>query len=188
MILPALEIIRSELSRAITAELGNIPAELANIGEILSNNTNHSDTNIIMSLINLEENRVSRDPQNYVRDGSEFLLKNPAINLNISVLFTPYIPNGYGLSIKILQKVIEFFQKKYLFNHLNTPDLDPGIEKLILEMVSLNFEQLQQLWSMLGGKYQPSILYKIRMVTIDSVTDQRSALIKEIEIHHHHKR
>ncbi|HZH71373.1 MAG TPA: DUF4255 domain-containing protein [Mariniphaga sp.] len=181
MIFQALDIIRAEVS------LGRLNAVLGNIGEILSNSNNVSDSDIIMSLINLEENRVSRDPQNYVKEGSEFRLKNPAINLNLSVLFTPYRPEGYGLSIQSLQEVIEFFQKKHLFDHLNTPDLHPGIEKLILEMVSLNFEQLQQLWSMLGGKYQPSIIYKIRMVTIDSVSSDGSKPINEIETNYYAK-
>jgi hypothetical protein len=48
-----------------------------------------------------------------------------------------------------------------------------GIEKLILEMNSLNFDQLNQLWSIIGGKYQPSVVYRMRMVTVDSVTDER---------------
>src|SRR5680860_584801 len=162
MIFPALDIIRLELSNS------GIEAELGNIGEILSNNVNAADSNIILSLINIEENRVSRDPHNYMRNGTELLLKNPAINLYLTVLFTSIRPeSGYGLALQSLQQVIEFFQNKYVFDHSNTENLDPGIEKLILEMISLNLEQLQQLWSMLGGKYHPSVAYKMRMITID---------------------
>ena len=182
MIFPALDIIRLELTNA------GIASELGNIGEILSNNTGGADTNIYMSLINVEENRVSRDPHNYMRNGTEIVLKNPAMHLYLTVLFTSVRPEGgYGLALQSLQEVIEFFQNKYVFDHSNTPNLDPGIEKLILEMISLNLEQLQQLWSMLGGKYHPSVAYRIRMITIDSVTDQRGTLVKEIEIHHHKK-
>ena len=180
MIFPAIDIIRIELTN------GGIGAELGNIGEILASNTHSADTNIIISLINVEENRVSRDPQNYIRSGGELVLKNPAVNLYLTLLFTAVRDNGgYGLALQTLQNVIGFFQRKYVFDHSNTVNLDVGIEKLILEMLSLNLEQLQLLWSMLGGKYHPSVAYKVRMITIDSVTDQTGSIIQEIEIHHH---
>jgi hypothetical protein len=182
MIFPAIDTIRVQLTNS------GIAAELGNIGEILASNTHGADTNIIISLINIEENRVSRDPQNYVRNGSEIRLKNPAVNLYLTLLFTSVRhEGGYGLALQGLQHVIEFFQNKYVFDHSNTSNLDPGIEKLIVEMVSLNLEQLQQLWSMLGGKYHPSVAYLIRMITIDSVTNKAGPLIKEIEAHHHLK-
>lgn len=179
MIFPALDIIRFEMTNA------GIAAELGNVGEILSDNANGGDENIFMSLINVEENRVSRDPHNYIRNGTDIILKNPAVNLYLTVLFTSVRPvGGYGLALQSLQQVIQFFQRKYVFDHSNTPNLEPGIEKLILEMVNLNLEQLQQVWSVLGGKYHPSVVYKMRMVTIDSVSDQTGAMIQEIEIQH----
>lgn len=176
MIFQAIDIIRAELAA------GGIPSELGNIGEILSG-TNTSDTNVVISLVNIEENRVSFDPQNYMRNGTELLLKNPAVNLYLTLLFTPIRPEGgYGLSLQTLQNVIQFFQRKYVFDHSNTAGLDPGIEKLILEMVSLNLEKLQLLWAMLGGRYNPSVAYKIRMITIDSVTNQTGTFVKELDI------
>jgi hypothetical protein len=49
-------------------------------------------------------------------------------------------------------------------------------------MISLNLEQLHQLWSMLGGRYHPSVAYRMKMVTIDSITETDGSLIKEIQI------
>ncbi|WP_315824892.1 Pvc16 family protein [Paraflavitalea speifideaquila] len=89
---------------------------------------------------------------------------------------------GYGKALEIVQNTIGFFQKKYVFDHANTSTLDPGIEKLILEMISLNLEQLHQLWSMLGGRYHPSVAYRMKMVTIDSITETDGSLVKEIQI------
>lgn len=179
MIFPALDIIRLELTHA------GMAAALGNVGEILSNNAGGADTSLFMSLINVEENRLSRDPHNYVRTGTDLLLKNPAMHLHLTVLFTSIRPEGgYGLALQDLQQIIGFFQAKNVFDHSNTAGLDPGIEKLIVEMMSLNLEQLQQLWSMLGGKYHPSVAYKLRMIAIDSVSDQTGSLIREIEIQH----
>jgi hypothetical protein len=156
----------------------------ANIGEIIAADADiPREALIIISLVNVEENRISRDPRNYQRSGTDLLLKNPPVHLNLTLLFTAIRKNemGYDSSLINLQAVIEFFQKQYVFDHANSSDLDPGIEKLILEMVSINMEQLNQLWSVMGGRYQPSVIYKMRMVTIDSVTDKGGGIIKEIE-------
>lgn len=182
MIHPALDIIASQLKD------NGIEAELGNIGEILAGTgSNHgSNANIIISLINIEEDKVARDPTSFLRRDNGILYKNPAVHLNLTLLFTSVRhEGGYGLALQFVQEVIQFFQAKYFFDHLNTPNLNPGIEKLVLEMMSFNLEQLHQLWSMLGGKYHPSIAYKMRMITVDSVTDQAGPLIKEIEAQHH---
>lgn len=177
MIFPAIDIIRIELTNI------GVGAELGNIGEILAG-THNTDPNIIISLINIEENRVSRDPQNYVRNGTGLTYKNPAVHLYLTLLFTSIRDQaGYGLALQSLQDVIGFFQRKYVFDHSNT-NLNPGIEKLILEMINLNLEQMQQLWSMLGGKYHPSVVYKMRMITIDSTGGLPGTPVKEIETHY----
>lgn len=183
MIFPAIDIIRFDMAAS------GLSVELGNIGELISNSSaNHNVTSdIVISLINIEEVRMTRDPLNYIKKDNGILFKNPAVHLYLTLLFTSVKDAGYGLSLQNLQKVIEFFQKKYVFDHSNTANLNDNIERLVLDMVSLNIEQLHQLWSMLGGKYHPSVVYRMNMVTIDSVTNNAGSLIKEIEAHHHLK-
>jgi hypothetical protein len=178
MIFPAVDAIRLEMSAS------GISADLGNIGEMISGaDGNHGATaDIIISLINIEEVRLSRDPIHYVKKDPGLLFKNPAVHLNLTLLFTAVKHDaGYGMSLQHIQQVIEFFQKKSYFDRNNTPALHQSIEKLVLEMVSFNIEQLHQLWSMLGGRYHPSIAYRMNMVTIDSVSDKGGELVKEIE-------
>lgn len=178
MIFEAIDCIRQQLSPAI------VNAVAGNISEILTEGGNNpiNDADVIISLVNIEENRISRDPRNYVHSGNTILMKNPAIHLNLSILFTALRSEAaYGLALQNLQRVIQFFQTRYVFDHNNTPALDPGIEKLILEMVTLNMEQLNHLWGILGSRYQPSVLYCMRMVTIDSITEQQSGIITEVQ-------
>ncbi|HWK04701.1 MAG TPA: DUF4255 domain-containing protein [Puia sp.] len=175
MIFPAVNIIRQELIN------NGINADFGNISEIVNDN-NGINADIVISLINIEENRISRDPNNYVRKDDGIIMKNPAMHLYLTLLFTSVRPaGGYGLSLQDLQNVIGFFQKKYLFDHSNTPALDLNIEKLILDMVSLNLQQLHEIWSVLGGRYFPSVVYRMRMVTIDSLSDLKGPLIEEIQ-------
>ena len=178
MIFPAIDIIRQELnSNGINADMGNI-------SEIINDlNSNAVNADVIISLINIEENRISRSPENFIRKDGGILMKNPAIHLYLTLLFTSVRRAGaYGLSLQDLQNVIGVFQKKFVFDHSNTPALNVNIEKLILDMVSLNLQQLHEIWSVLGGKYFPSVVYRMRMVTIDSVATVNGPLVKEVEL------
>ena len=180
MIFHAMDFIRLELNSAGR----DINSELGNVGELISNGgiNSNTDSNIIISLINVEENRISRDPRNYLKSGTDVFMKNPAIHLNLTLLFTATrSESAYGAALQSIQKVIEFFQDKYVFDRTNTPGLVSGIEKLIFEMVTINLEQLNHLWSILGGRYHPSVAYKVRMVTVDNVSRQLGSVIKEIE-------
>ncbi|MEN8192869.1 MAG: DUF4255 domain-containing protein [Bacteroidota bacterium] len=156
MIYPAIKIIQKELSY-------NIPAVIRNITKVLDNNEQTDD--IIISLVNIEEDLTHRN--NDDRSYSGTIHKNPTIHLNLTLLFS-YVGDGYELGLQKIQQVIKFFHRKPFFNHSNTTDLDSPIEKIIFEMISLNLEQLHQLWSMLGGKYYPSVVYLIRLVVNDA--------------------
>jgi hypothetical protein len=176
MIFPAINLIRTELNS------DGISTEVGNIGEIILGNAANNNADIIISLINVEENRISRDPRNYLKTGTDILLKNPPVHLYLTLLFTATRSGeAYGPALQNLQRVIQFFQQQYVFDHTNTPGMDTGIEKLIMEMISINLEQLNHLWAILGSRYQPSVVYKMRMLTIDSVTDVPGNLIRDVE-------
>ena len=55
-----------------------------------------------------------------------------------------------------------------MINHQTAPEMDGRIEKLILDIENLSIQDLSNLWGSLGGKYLPSILYKVRMVAFDT--------------------
>ncbi|HSV09748.1 MAG TPA: DUF4255 domain-containing protein [Hanamia sp.] len=177
MIYESLYIIRQELKNNL------INADYGNISEIVNDpNNNGLNGEVIISLINIEENRISRDPNNFIRKDSGIILKNPAIHLNLTLLFTSVRPiGGYESSLKDLQNVIGVFQRKFVFDHSNTPNLNQNIEKLILDMESLTLQQLHEIWSVLGGRYFPSVVYRMRMVTIDYVSETKGPLIEEIQ-------
>jgi hypothetical protein len=107
MIFESVDIIRQELKN------NSINADLGNISEIVNDpNNNGVNADVIISLINIEENRISRDPNNFIRKDSGIILKNPAIHLYLTLLFTSVRRAGaYGLSLQDLQKVIGVFQK-----------------------------------------------------------------------------
>ncbi|MBL7740215.1 MAG: DUF4255 domain-containing protein [Chitinophagaceae bacterium] len=183
MIQQAIDIICKALAKG---GFETTPPIARNIAELIADPGADNTQAVIVSLINIEENRVSRDPRNYLRpapgSGNSVILKNPAVHLNLTLLFTSVRSGqGYENALMDIQKVIGFFQQKMVFDASNTDPFPAPIEKLIVEMLSLNLEQLHQLWSMLGGKYYPSVAYKVRMVTIDSIKPETGEVITEIE-------
>lgn len=136
----------------------------------------------ILSIVNIEEDRVSKKQENYIKTATSVKYKNPPLYLNIYML-AAINRNNYAQSLTWLGHVLQFFQFQNVFTPITHPSLDSRIQQLNVELYSLNFEQINHMWSTLGGKYLPSVLYKIRQVTLDEdFTISGAGLIKEIQI------
>lgn len=128
----------------------------------------------ILTLVNVEEERISKSPNNFVRVKDKVEYRNPKIPLNLYCLFAVN-HSSYDTALQYLSLIIQFFQYRNYIDHKNTPPdnglfLDQKIERLIVELVSMNSEQVNHLWATLGGKYLPSVLYKVRMIEIEDDT------------------
>lgn len=91
------------------------------------------------------------------------------IHLNIHMMLASnFDPDNYLEALKILSHAVQFFQANPVFDRLNAPDLDPSLHQLSLEIENLGVDALSQLWGTLGGRYVPSVQYRIRTVAIDA--------------------
>ncbi len=124
---------------------------------------------LVMFLANIEKDSVSVRPAGAQEWGERITQHNAALNFNLYVMMTAnFAGNNYPEALKFLSSTISFFQRYPVFNHQTTPEMDKRIEKLVLDVENLSIQDLSNLWSSLGGKYMPSILYRVRMVTFDS--------------------
>lgn len=119
-----------------------------------------------ITLVNIEEDRINKANNPYVKTADGFNKVNPEIKLNLFLLFTANFEKNYTEALKFISYVIRFFQSKSVFTSENTPGLDPEIQKIIAELHPMSFEQQNYLWGMIGGKYLPSVLYKLRLLVI----------------------
>jgi len=163
---------------------GSTLIQLANISwnDSESVSANGGDrSNAFISLVNIEEDRISKSPQNYVRSaGGDVIYKNPKIYLNLYLLFSVNL-TSYSESLKRLSYIIQFFQYKNVFNSTNSPDIPAGIDELILDLLTLSYQDLNNLWGIMGSKYLPSAMYKLRLITIDENFMQGTAgIITEV--------
>lgn len=187
MITPALTYISTKINAAYFTPGGSPRVILGNIATL--NDTGINEPNVLLSLVNIEEEVMLRNPENFFKREQSVVYKNPPMYVNVTVIFGAYLPNqnqlgtNYEGSITKIQKVIGFFQRQRIFERNNFPDLPAGIEKLTFELINLSLEQLHHLWSMLGGKYIPSVAYKMRMVMIDEALESLEApLITQVVI------
>lgn len=137
-----------------------------------------SQSTVGMSLINIEEERVNRAQQLEIIRGENGALgyANPEIRLQLHLLFVANFKD-HDDSIKNISSVISFFQSNNVFSPAKYPELDENIKKIIFELGSYGFEQLSYIWGVLGTNYRPSVIYKMRLVTIQEGLQQRSGAI-----------
>jgi hypothetical protein len=73
-------------------------------------------------------------------------------------------PN-YLEALRYISLVLEFFQGTQVFDKFNLPTLSTNVEKLSFEFVNFTFDELNSVWSVLGLKYMPSAVYKIKLLS-----------------------
>ena len=138
---------------------------------------------VLMSLVNVEEEKSLRYSEFYTRvqndsaqsSDEEIIQHSPTVPLNLYILFVCNRKNHHK-ALNDLSLVVHYFQRKNVFVRPNSrfatypsnvetvAEIPIEIEKLNFELYTMTFEQLNHLWGILGGKYLPSVLYKVRLV------------------------
>jgi len=144
----------------------------ANLNNVIES-TQNSDNKIVISIVNIEEEKLIQSPDNYIKSKTEVKYKNPPVWLNFICLFTFYtrsIENYDG--IDMLANVVQYFQSRPRINKITAvvPANFPVLyDDFRAEFVSLNYEQTNYLWGLFGGKYHPSVVYKFKTIPIDNL-------------------
>lgn len=142
----------------------------------------HVDNKIVVSLVNIEKDTLPLAQHNTgASSASRVTDTNLPIHFNLYLMFASYFSgNNYQEGLKFLSNTISYFQAQSVFNHQNSPGLDRKIDKLVMDIQNLSMDDLGNLWGILSGKYLPSVLYKVRMVSYDAnaVTGQTAEVSK----------
>jgi len=129
---------------------------------------NLPDNAISMSLLNIEEEKSTKSAmvQKRVQDRKVYT-QNPVVNLNLDIIFISNFANDYLNELNYITKVVEFFQQKRLFTIENTEALKEfNIERLNFMLNTLPLNEQNNIWSLLGGKYMPSVIYRVGLIPI----------------------
>ncbi len=167
MIFEAIELIRTELETYIRLFAPPTTVDMGGTADMFETT---STGKVILTLVNMEEEQTLKNTSPYYRNAlGGFDVKNPPVFLNLFVLITVN-HTTYSTALKILSWAVQCFQGKNHFTLANTPeamlDTDPQVSSLrvTVDLCSLSFEKVNQLWGTLGGKQLPFVLYKMRVV------------------------
>jgi len=171
MINLAVQLLATQLNQYLrrTYDLTEDVVVTSNLVDIDGSAAPNINNKLVIFLTNIEKDSTPSRHSGTHDIGKLSLKSNQPLYFNLYVMMSAnFTGNNYPEALKFLSSTVSFFQQHALFNHQTTPELDRRIEKLVLDIENLSIQDLSNLWGSLGGKYLPSILYKVRMVTFDT--------------------
>lgn len=172
MIYPILNTIAGELNDFMFQKWGssaNGTNEIVELNNIANSNDDKNDLQdkIIVTLIKAEEEATLKNGHFYAQREDEKTIKhNPAINLNLFLLFS-ITKKNYKEALQLLSDTILFFQSRKVFvGSLSNNSVQEERYKVSLELQNMPMAEIFELWSNLGNKQYPFVLYKARYIRL----------------------
>lgn len=138
---------------------------------------NEEDTleSVILSLVSLEEENVLKNNYPLRKSGNTVTQERSAIYINAYLLFSSKY-GKYDTALKAISQVIFCFQlnRRFLFT------VDGEDQEAILQMHNMGFENLNNLWTVLGGRYLPSVIFKARVLMYQQAPPVSGSAIVDI--------
>jgi hypothetical protein len=180
----ALKFLTDELNTYLLTQTGSdgVNADKVRMSKLVDEAGKYAFEEAIATfIINIEEDRIFKaQTAEHIYANGQHLVLEPEIKLNLYVIFAANFKT-YDQSLKHISYVLTYFQSHPFFTSGTYPALNPQITKLTTELQSLSYEQLNQVWAFIGGKQLPSVIYKIRMVSLQSLAPSSiQAPIQEI--------
>lgn len=126
---------------------------------------------LVLFVTDICEETAARSVQPRRTSGDRMAVTAQPVHLNVFFMTCAnFDPQNYLEALKVLSHSVQFFQSNQLLNQQNAPEMPPGLEQLNCEINNLAEDTNSHLWGIHGGRYVPSVHYKMRLITIDSDT------------------
>jgi len=129
-----------------------------------------NNNKVVISLINIEQETnypFSYYNRNTKLPSGNFADVSAPERFNLDLLLTSQF-DDYKETLKFLNSTILFFQTHPSIDSSSFSNLPSGINKLEYDLEKLGYLQMHNLWSAMGAKYMPSVVYKMRLIDIQS--------------------
>lgn len=173
MIFAAIDHVQKKLNQYLMTSYGTqqdvvvVSNMIAQDGSAIS----YANNKLVISLVNIEKDTLPKTlyPA-HSRSSQQLRNGNTPLHFNLYILISAnFAGERYEEGLKIISHTLQYFQRTPFYDHNNSPDLDAAIDKLILEIENIDLQNLHGIWSTVGNKYMPSILYKLRMVSVSDL-------------------
>lgn len=123
---------------------------------------------VVLSLINIE--KETNQPfyvRNQKLENGNYSNFNPTEKYNIDLLISSNF-DDYNESLKFLDAIILFFQINNYLDASSSSSLPKGLSRLEFEYEKISYQQMHSLWTAMAAKYQPSIIYKMKLIKVQA--------------------
>jgi len=143
---------------------------LSNIVKVDGSVAQNVDGKIVFFLLSLDEEAALKNSINRSSGGqsSSFVVKSPSLHLNMQLIFCANFDSTiYIEGLSYLSSLIRFFQinKRIAIDFSNSSGNKKN--RLSFELCKLDYAQLSHIWSAIGSKLMPAVLYKVGIMVFD---------------------
>ncbi|WP_442266835.1 DUF4255 domain-containing protein [Tenacibaculum sp. ZS6-P6] len=124
---------------------------------------------VLITVVHVEQETVkSFYNKNRKLNDNSFANKPQDERYNVFLLVTPNFED-YNETLKFLSASLQFFQTYPILDANYTSNIPKEINRLEFQFETGDgYQQMHNLWSALGAKYKPSVIYQMRLITIVS--------------------
>jgi hypothetical protein len=143
------------------------------VSNLLENSSSVSsaelENKIVCFLFSIEEetsmkNKSSRS----LGSGSAFLDKSSPLYLNLQLVYCAnFKSKNYLEGLNYLSQTLNFFHQNRVLNPASIQGLSKRVEKITFELCTLSYDNISQIWSAVGSKILPAVVYKVGLVIFD---------------------
>jgi len=121
---------------------------------------------VVISLINVEKevNKQFYGRNQKIGNGNYSEIQ-PYERYNLDLLVSSNF-DDYSETLKFLNASVLFFQIHPAVDSTSFSNIPAGLRKLEFDIEKISYHEMHSLWTAMGAKYQPSVIYKMRLVTI----------------------
>jgi Pvc16 N-terminal domain len=132
---------------------------------------------VFITLANIEEENTLKNNYPLREQGSVFISDKPALFLNLYILLSAHFEKYEEESLKYIGYTLGFFQSHQTLKFKLKEQ--SGFCTLTFNLHNISLENLNNLWVVMGGKYMPSVLYKVKLIMIqESMGDGARAVLE----------
>ena len=192
MIYPSLNLIADQLNTNMFEKWGatiNGTNEIVQLNNIANINDEKYDlyNKIIITLLKIEEETSLKNSAFYNKILPNQIQKHqPPVYLNLYMLVA-ITKKNYREALQLLSDTVTFFQYNKAFTGTvpGATAEENDSYRITVELHDINFQEVFDMWSNLGSKQFPSIIYKVRLLKFfDSNQTQEVPAVKTINVHY----
>jgi hypothetical protein len=142
---------------------------LSNLVENDGSSSRDVEDKVVLFLIQLdEESSLKNSSGRGGMTGGGFAERNAPLFLNLHIFFcTNFKGQNYVEGLNYLSAIIRYFQQNRILVPSASLGFSKSIEKLSFELCKLDYDQMSNIWSSIGAKLLPSVMYKVGIVVMD---------------------